>query len=152
MKHYFNYELVKKLCDRVHGSGLDTMPVIDTISNAHRIQIVWEYHLMDEQGCYCGYWRFIVKIPVDDPMEFTLNGRAGNPRRESACGIKEYLGDAFAGCMPEILREGGIPCELVNEKIYPGDPDYKPDIPFAQEHGYHFGRAHYEYSGGLTEG
>jgi hypothetical protein len=150
MKHYFNYELVKKLCDKVKGSGLDTKPVLDVMADGRKIQITWEYHLMDEDGYYCGYWRFIIKIPVDDPMGFTLNGRAGNPQGKSAYGIKEYLGDTFTECMPEILREGGISCELVNEKIYPGDSDYRPDMPFAKEHGYHYGRAHYEYSGELA--
>jgi hypothetical protein len=151
MKHYFNYELAKKLCGWVHGPRLDTIPVIDVIADGRKIQITWEYHLMDEHGYYCGYWRFIVKIPVDNPMGFTLNGRAGNPRRSYTEDTKEYLGDMFAEFIPEILREAGIGCELVNEKIYPGDPDYRADMPFAKEHGYHFGRAHYEYSGILAE-
>jgi hypothetical protein len=151
MKHYFNCALAKKLCDKAHGSGLGTEPVISDMSDGRRIQIAWEFHLMDSQGFYAGYWRFTVKIPRDNPMEFTLNGRAGNPQGEYASGIKEYLGDIFAECLPEILREAGISCELVNEKIYPGDSDYRPDLPFAQEHGYHFGRAHYEYSGELAE-
>jgi hypothetical protein len=152
MKHYFDYELAEKLCDKAHGCGLDTKPTIKNMSDGRRIQITWEFHLMDAQGFYCGYWRFIVKIPRDNPMEFTLNGRAGNPQVESAYGIKEYLGDMFNELIAEVLQEAEISCDLVNEKIYPGDPDYKPNIPFAQEHGYHYGRAHYEYAGELAEG
>jgi hypothetical protein len=106
---------------------------------------------MDDRGFYDGYWRFVLKIPRADPMEFWLNGRAGNPNRKSAYGIKEYLGDMFADVMPEILRENGISWELVNEKIYPGDHDYNPDVAFAKENGYHYGRAHYEYTGELRE-
>jgi hypothetical protein len=106
---------------------------------------------MNEIGLYDGYWRFILKIPRDDPMGFWLNGRAGNPNRESAHNIKEYLGDVFAGAMSEILRENGISYECVSEKIYPGDHDYNPDMPFAKENGYHFGRTHYEYAGESQE-
>jgi hypothetical protein len=147
VKHYFNCGLAEKLCDKAHGAGLDTEPVINDMPDGRRIQITWEYHLLNEGGYYHGYWRFIIKIPRDNPMEFTLNGRAGNPQVKAAYGIKEYLGDMFNELIAETLQEAGILFELVNEKIYPGDPDYEPDIPFAQEHGYHFGRAHYEYSG-----
>jgi hypothetical protein len=151
MKHCFNYTLAKKLCDWVYGSGLDTEPAIENMPDGRRIKIAWEYHLMNDQGYYCGYWRFILKIPIDNPMGFTLNGRAGNPQGKSACGIKEFLGDIFAGIMPEILQEGGIACELVQEKVYPGDPGYNPDLLFAREHGYHFGgNTEYRYSGELA--
>jgi hypothetical protein len=152
MKHYFNYDLAEKLCKKAHGSGLDTEPCILDAYAMRYVQITWEFHLMDELGFYDGYWRFVLKIPRDNPMEFTLNGRSGNPRSRSARGIKEYLEDIFAELIPEILQEGGVSFDLVNEKIYPGDPDYNANMPFAQEHGYHYGRAaRYEYSGELQE-
>jgi hypothetical protein len=152
MKHFFNHKLAEKLCDKTHGSGLDTEPKILDDSSLRYIQVTWEFHLLDEFGFYDGYWRFILKIPRDNPMGFTLNGRgAGNPRTKSAYGIKEYLTDAFAERMSEILREGGVSFELAYEKIYPGDPDYDADIPFAREHGYHYGRARYEYAGDPQE-
>jgi hypothetical protein len=152
MKHYFSCALAKKLCGKAHGSGLNTEPVISDMPDGRRVQIAWDYHLMDEDGYYCGYWRFIVKIPMDRPMEFTLNGRAGNPQGKSAYGIKAFLGAMFNGLLAEVLQEAGISWELVNDKIYPEDPDYNPSLPWAQEHGYHYGRAHYEYSGELAEG
>jgi hypothetical protein len=151
MKHYFNYELAEKLCDKVHGSGLDTSPrILDTFALKY-VQILWEFHLMDEDGYYDGYWDFTLKIPRDNPQAFTITGRSNNHRRKSTYGIKDYLYDIFAQLMDETLQEAGISWELVNEKIYPGDKDYDPNVPFAQEHGYHFGRAHYEYAGELQE-
>lgn len=152
MKHYFNYELAEKLCDKVSGSGLGTRPRILGTFGLKYVQIQWEFHLMDQDGYYDGYWGFTSKIPRDDPLEFTITGRRGNPRRGSALDVKDYLYDIFAAGIEETLREAGISWELVNEKIYPEDSDYIPNLPFAQEHGYHFGRAHYVYAGELPEG
>jgi hypothetical protein len=135
----------------VDGRGLDTYPRILDACGAKRIRIRWEYHLMDSNGYYDGYWGFTLKIPVDNPKEFKITGRSNNHRRNSTFGVKDYLEDVFSEGIDEVLREAGISCELVGGKIYPGDKDYNPSIPFAQEHGYHFGRAHYEYAGELQE-
>jgi hypothetical protein len=151
MKHYFNYALAAKLCEKARGSGLDTEPaILDTYAMRY-VQIAWEFHLMNDNGFYDGYWRFTLKIPRDNPMEFRLNGRVRNPRTKSAYGIKEYLGDMFAELMPEILQESGIFFDLVSDKIFPGDLGYNANMPLAKEHGYHYGRAHYEYFGELQE-
>jgi hypothetical protein len=151
MKRYFNYALAEKLCDKASGAGLDTAPRIT--ESSQRIQVVWEYHLMDDNGFYDGYWGFRLTIPGDDPMSFRITGRAGNHERKSAYGIKEDLGDMFAVLMPVVLEENGIRLEPVREKIYPGDSGYNPALLFATEHGYHYGRELYwEYSGELREG
>jgi hypothetical protein len=115
------------------------------------VQIRWEFHLIGNNGYFDGCWGFTLKIPRDNPQEFKITGRSNNHRRRSAYGVKDYLNDLFAGLMNETLREAGISWELVSERIYPGDKDYNQNVPFAQEHGYHFGRAHYEYAGELPE-
>jgi hypothetical protein len=150
MKHYFNYELAKKLCDKAGGSGLDSVP--DVYDKKSHIRVEWDYHLMNSNGYYEGYWNFILKIPRNNPMAFVLTGTRGNPRKVSAYDLKDYLCQLFDEVISEVLEGAGIGMDFVNEKIYPGDPDYNPNIPFAQEHGYHFGRAHYEYTGELKEG
>jgi hypothetical protein len=147
MRRYFNGELAKRLCDKAHGAGLDTNPRIKNDFSMECTFIQWEFHLMDDRGFYDGYWEFSLKIPWNDPHGFALAGKRGNSRRKSTYGIKDYLCDRFAEIMDETLRESGVSWELKNERIYPGDPDYIPDLPFAREHGYHFGRAHYEYAG-----
>jgi hypothetical protein len=62
---------------------------------------------MDDQGFYCGYWRFALTIPKSDPMEFRLTGRRGNPRGAAAFRMKEYLEERFADAVAETLAGGG---------------------------------------------
>jgi hypothetical protein len=149
MKRYFNYALAEKLCNKASGSGLDTKPCI--YLGSKYVLVSWEYHLMNQHGYYDGYWAFTLKIPVVSPMDFAIRGKRGNPRKESAGGIKDYLYDLFNELVSEAIDEAGIAFDLVSEKIYPGDPGYNPDTPFAKINGYHFGRSHYEYSGTLQE-
>jgi hypothetical protein len=149
MKHYFNYDLAVKVCDKAAGSGLNNKP--DIYDRKNCVCVEWDYCLMNSNGYYDGYWNFTLKIPKADPMAFVVAGKRGNPRTSAAYDLKDYLAQLFDEVTAETLQEAGISWELVNEKIYPGDKEYNPDIPFAQEHGYHFGRAHYEYAGDLQE-
>jgi hypothetical protein len=151
MKHCFNYSLAEKLCDKASGSGLDTKPKILYALGSKYVLISWEFHLMNQHGYYDGYWAFTLKIPEANPMNFVIRGKRGNPRKESAYGIKDYLYGLFHELVSEVIGEAGISFDLVSEKVYPGDPDYNPDIPFAKENGYHYGRMHYEYAGELQE-
>jgi hypothetical protein len=149
MKIYFNSYLAEKLCDRASGSGLDTKPHYAISSKS--VIVLWDYHLLNQHGYYDGYWAFTLKIPKASPMDFVIRGKRGNPRKESAYGVKDYLYDLFNELVSEVIDEAGIGFNLVSEKIYPGDKDYNPNIPFAKTNGYHYGRAHYEYSGTLQE-
>ncbi|GHT57871.1 hypothetical protein FACS1894109_10920 [Spirochaetia bacterium] len=147
MKRYFNYTMAEKLCDMLSGSGLDSKPEILDDSCHKYVLITWDYHLMNERGYYDGYWYFTVRIPRESPMDFKVYGKRGNPRTVSACDTKEYLEQIIDIQLSEVLKDSGVKYSLVSEKIYPGDKDFNPEIQFAAEHGYHFGRAHYVYEG-----
>jgi hypothetical protein len=143
MENYLSEDIIKNVVDICHGSGLDTTPVIVERKKSWLLQ--WEYHLMNNAGYYDGWWGFTVLFPKDDPMEFKLRGRRGNPRRASAWGVDEYVGEQVCRALEEALKESGVSFEMESDKVFPGDPGYKPDLLFAREHGYHFGRSHYEY-------
>jgi hypothetical protein len=106
MARRFNMEMAHKLCDDVHGSGLDTEPRI--AQSDRNITIRWDFHLMDDYGFYCGYWRFIVWIPKADPLGFRITGRRGNPRGRAAYGLKDYLEEVFAEAVAKVLDEDAV--------------------------------------------
>jgi hypothetical protein len=50
--------------------------------------------------------------------------------------------------MKQVLRDSGVEYTMTTEKIYPGDTDFNPKYTaYVAIHGYHHGRAHYEYEG-----
>jgi hypothetical protein len=93
MAKVFTEAMAHELCQDVHGSGLDGEPFIR--ESRKNVVIHWSYHMMDDGGYYCGYWRFVVWIPKAHPQEFRLTGRRGNPKCASAYGLKDYLEDVF---------------------------------------------------------
>lgn len=102
--------MARDLCAAVHGSGLNSNP--DIAQSSRQVVICWDYHLMGEQGYYCGYWRFTVWIPKADPLGFRLTGRRGNPRSAAAYGLKDYLEEQFDQAMRGVLGSVGIAAEL----------------------------------------
>jgi hypothetical protein len=149
MRRYFNRSLAERLCDKAHGSGLDAEPSFNETRRS--VRIAWAFHLMDDQGYYDGWWRFVVRIPVADPLTFTIAGRAGNPRRASAYNIRSDLSDRLYDAMCGTLEEAGIESWPIWDKLYPGDPGFNPESPSAKLHGWRYGKARYIYSGELAE-
>jgi hypothetical protein len=89
----FTVEQAQELCDSVHGSGLDSDPRITDLGR--NVRVCWEYHLMNDDGFYCGWWHFTMVIPKANPLGFRLVGHRGNPRGAPADGIREYLDEMF---------------------------------------------------------
>jgi len=109
VKCRFNKKMAAALCGRVRGGGLEGNPAIE--SGKSVVAIHWDYHLMDSRG----YWRFTVSVPKADPLGFRLRGRRDNTRCMAAYGAKDYLEDAFALAMEELLGEFGINAEWDRE-------------------------------------
>jgi hypothetical protein len=114
MKQVFNMAMARVLCDAVRGSGLDSEPWI--AQSKRGIVIGWDFHLMDDQGYYRGYWRFIVRIPKTDPLEFHLTGRRGNTRSALAYDLKGYLEERFADAITSVLGSAAVVAELCDGK------------------------------------
>jgi hypothetical protein len=102
-------EMAHKLCHNIHGSGLDGEPYIR--QSRRNVVIYWDFHMMDNQGFYCGYWKFTVWIPKDNPISFRFTGTRGNSRCITALGLQDYLECIFAEAVRETLGTAGIEYE-----------------------------------------
>jgi hypothetical protein len=112
MKRLFNMTMARELCDSAHGSGLDTTPYIT--QSKSNVLIDWDFHMMDNQGYYCGYWRFVVWIPKANPLKFRLTGRKGNTRSAAAYDLKYHLEERIGDAMDGVLDRAGVVAEFVN--------------------------------------
>lgn len=83
-----------------HGSGIDSGCTIDREFKENKITITVPFHLMDENGSYCGWQGFIIFCkPGFDGPELKIVSNA-----KDKFAIKEYLYDLFYSCLNEEIE------------------------------------------------
>ena len=99
VKHnQFLNEIEKKYLP--HGSGIDSGCIISDKSKEDKIIIVVPFHLMDENGFYCGWMDYTVNCkPTFDGPELKIT----SPGKDKFM-IKEYLYDLFYNCLNEEIE------------------------------------------------
>jgi len=83
-----------------HGSGIDSGCTIDREFKENRIVINVPYHLMDENGFYCGWQDFkIICKPSFDGIDMKITSNV-----KDKYFLKEYLYDLFDNCLNEEIE------------------------------------------------
>ena len=78
-----------------HGSGIDCKWEIE--ENSKSFLAKNSYHLMDENGFYCGYIDFSLRIPKDNPYDFKLMFHTNSTGRRKVRDnmLRQYLDDTI---------------------------------------------------------
>lgn len=105
-----NFEAIKDWLKRVlpHGSGIDCDWSFDYQQNS-KILASNAYHCMNENGFYCGYADFTVKIDLTKLLHFTLhfNGNS-SAKLNTRYMLRDYLEETICYALtnaPETLAQ-----------------------------------------------
>ena len=88
------YEEIKNRIETLSGSGFDSK--WDITDKGRYVKCFSEWHLMNEDGYYIGYYGFTVIIPKKNPIDFRLYGWKDNKRIFIRYGIWDYLKECIA--------------------------------------------------------
>jgi hypothetical protein len=99
------YRIAKAIEAICSGSGFDSPWDFKDMGSCVRARTEW--HLMDENGFYCGYYPFKVILPKDDPGNFRMYGEGRARRYLERYGVWEYIEETlcFAVSSREVKEE-----------------------------------------------
>ena len=88
------------------GSGIDSGTTID-LDKCKVNQLVFgsSYHMMDENGFYCGWIDFTVTVTGSLLNDFDLNIKGPFSRFKAADGLSDYLYDVFYWSLRQMIEE-----------------------------------------------
>jgi len=83
-------DVLKRAIKRLYGSGFDSSWFVDDMGDYVRACTDW--HLMNGNGYYMGYYPFYVVIPKNDPLRFRLHGQSRPGTRRCSTSVLKYYG------------------------------------------------------------